>query len=334
MCILSTVQMFPLTAMVHSMKFDWSFIALPYGDVWRRKRRMMYSHMSRTASARFHPVQAISAYHFARDLLASEMSPESLHRSVSLYLGQMLIKAVYGIDVEDEQSQYIQLPQQIVNNFAKATVPGNFMIDLLPSRELHARFALGNTERVPVKYVPAWFPGAGFQRLAQNHREMQRRALDAPIELIEAEMVRFPNIPAHSDPDWLLQAEGAAPPSMAQEMLEEDSERVRHEDIKDVAGLAYVGGNDTTGAVVLSFFLAMLVYPEVQAKAQAEVDRVVGKDRMPEFADEQDMPYVQAVVNECLRWLPMGPMGAVEACCASWHQLNATCRRAPSPDAG
>jgi cytochrome P450 len=104
---------------------------------------------------------------------------------------------------------------------------------------------------------------------------------------------------------------------MARTMLEEDPDRLRLEDIKDVAGLAYIGGNETTAAPVLAFFLAMLVYPEVQAKAQAEVDRVVGKDRLPEFADEQDLPYVRAVVNECLRWLPMGPMGAVEARCVS-----------------
>jgi hypothetical protein len=36
---------------------------------------------------------------------------------------------------------------------------------------------------------------------------------------------------------------------------------------------------------------------------------VVGKDRLPEFSDEKYMPYVQALVSECLRWLPMAPMG-------------------------
>jgi cytochrome P450 len=60
---------------------------------------------------------------------------------------------------------------------------------------------------------------------------------------------------------------------------------------------------------VLAFFLAMLVNPEVQTKAQAEVDRVVGKDRLPEPEDRKDMPYCEAVINECLRWLPVLPMG-------------------------
>jgi cytochrome P450 len=96
-------------------------------------------------------------------------------------------------------------------------------------------------------------------------------------------------------------------------MLEDDATRPSAQSqldiIKDVAGLIYVAGADTTGSAVLSFFLAMLVYPEVQAKAQAEVDRVVGPSRLPDISDKKDMPYVQAVVNECLRWMPVVPTG-------------------------
>jgi cytochrome P450 len=79
--------------------------------------------------------------------------------------------------------------------------------------------------------------------------------------------------------------------------------------IKDVAGLIYIAGADTTGSALLSFFLAMLVYPEVQAKAQAEVDHVVGPGRLPDINDKKDMSYVQALVNECLRWMPVAPTG-------------------------
>jgi cytochrome P450 len=100
---------------------------------------------------------------------------------------------------------------------------------------------------------------------------------------------------------------------MVQTMLEDDAilppDQSRSDLIKDVAGVAYVAGSDTTVAAVISFFLAMLVYPEVQAKAQAEVDRIVGSDRLPELEDEKDLPYVQGVVNECLRWLPVAPTG-------------------------
>jgi hypothetical protein len=111
-----------------------------------------------------------------------------------------------------------------------------------------------------------------------------------------------------------LQANGTALPSMVRFMLEEDSalpaEQSQAETIKGLAAVAYLAGSDTTVGAVISFFLAMLVYPNVQAKAQAEIDRVVGKDRLPEPEDAENMPYVQAIANECLRWLPVAPTGS------------------------
>ena len=42
----------------------------------------------------------------------------------------------------------------------------------------------------------------------------------------------------------------------------------------------------------------MLLYPDIQRKAQQEVDRVVGRDRLPDFSDEPSLPYVTALVKE------------------------------------
>ena len=53
----------------------------------------------------------------------------------------------------------------------------------------------------------------------------------------------------------------------------------------------------------------MSLYPEVQKKAQAQLDAVVGPDRLPEFADRARLPYIDAIVKEILRWHPVGPMG-------------------------
>ena len=47
----------------------------------------------------------------------------------------------------------------------------------------------------------------------------------------------------------------------------------------------------------------MSLYPEVQKRAQEEIDRVVGKDRLPEFKDRDSLPYVAALIDECLRWV-------------------------------
>ena len=58
-----------------------------------------------------------------------------------------------------------------------------------------------------------------------------------------------------------------------------------------------------------SFILAMTMYPEVQRKAQAEIDHVIGKTRLPVHSDEPSLPYLQAVLKEVLRWHPVAPLG-------------------------
>lgn len=57
------------------------------------------------------------------------------------------------------------------------------------------------------------------------------------------------------------------------------------------------------------FSLAMLAYPEAQARAQAELDAVVGRTRLPSFADYPHLPYIRATVKEALRWRPVDPVG-------------------------
>ena len=53
----------------------------------------------------------------------------------------------------------------------------------------------------------------------------------------------------------------------------------------------------------------MVMHPEVQRKAQAEIDRVVGNDRFPTIADQANLPYVDAIAKEVLRWGPIVPVG-------------------------
>lgn len=60
---------------------------------------------------------------------------------------------------------------------------------------------------------------------------------------------------------------------------------------------------------VTSIILGLLLYPETQKKAQLELDRVVGKNRLPDFSDLDSLPYISAIVKEGLRWKPTAPLG-------------------------
>lgn len=51
------------------------------------------------------------------------------------------------------------------------------------------------------------------------------------------------------------------------------------------------------------------IYPEILKKAQAEVDAVIGQDRLPTFEDRDALPYVNAICVELLRWQVVGSFG-------------------------
>ena len=53
----------------------------------------------------------------------------------------------------------------------------------------------------------------------------------------------------------------------------------------------------------------MTLFPEVQKKAQEELMAVVGPDRLPEYEDQDSLPYLRAVMKECLRWRAVVPLG-------------------------
>jgi cytochrome P450 len=61
---------------------------------------------------------------------------------------------------------------------------------------------------------------------------------------------------------------------------------------------------------MLSLFLALTLYPDVQKRAQAELDSVLGRDRLPTFDDKPRLPYIDAMFKELMRWRMVVPLGA------------------------
>ena len=62
--------------------------------------------------------------------------------------------------------------------------------------------------------------------------------------------------------------------------------------------------------------LAMIAYLEKQRKCQEELDAVIGRSRMPTFADSDSLPYLCATLREALRWRTVSPLGKE---CPQWN---------------
>lgn len=87
---------------------------------------------------------------------------------------------------------------------------------------------------------------------------------------------------------------------------------INEAEIASLTGNLIGGGVDTTSGSIISFVLAMCVFPEVQRKAQEELDRVVGRERSPNWEDdERSLPYVAALRTEVLRWRTVAILGGI-----------------------
>jgi hypothetical protein len=64
-----------------------------------------------------------------------------------------------------------------------------------------------------------------------------------------------------------------------------------------------------TVSSIYSLFLALVIFPHVQRRAQAELDLVIGRDRLPTFDDRPRLPYIEAICKELMRWQMVTPLG-------------------------
>lgn len=144
-------------------------------------------------------------------------------------------------------------------------------------------------------YVPSWLPGGQIKQQATESRALARIALDDPVKYVQDKM-----------------AAGTATTSFVGDLFEmeigNDLVSFKDEAVKAVAATVFLAGAETTSSALLVFLLAMVLYPETQAKAQEEIDRVVGDAHLPEFKDRENLPYIEALLIETLRWQPIVPL--------------------------
>ncbi|XDG05531.1 hypothetical protein ABKA04_005146 [Annulohypoxylon sp. FPYF3050] len=80
-----------------------------------------------------------------------------------------------------------------------------------------------------------------------------------------------------------------------------DEEELDDLDMAIMASAFLIGGVETTAAIMQWFSALIPAYPEIQKKAQEELDRVVGRSRLPTVEDEKNLPYCHAIIKEVER---------------------------------
>ncbi|KAG9084165.1 hypothetical protein FRC06_004190, partial [Ceratobasidium sp. 370] len=79
--------------------------------------------------------------------------------------------------------------------------------------------------------------------------------------------------------------------------------------VKTAAAAFFIAGTTTTSSFLATFVLVMALYPEIVVQAQSEIDTVVPQDRLPSLDDQGSLPYVDAFIQEAMRFHPPVPLG-------------------------
>ncbi|RDA89341.1 hypothetical protein CP532_6183 [Ophiocordyceps camponoti-leonardi (nom. inval.)] len=252
----------------------------------RRCRKLIHQQLgSRSAVAEFSHIQEEEVARFLFRLLDR---PETLVRHLKTKASAIISKVVYGYVIEPHKPDpFVELVELNMANAQKATTP-MWLIDAIPA----------------FKHLPRGFPGAGFKDVARGWSEINQMSTEVPYEFVRRRV-----------------ASGSYRPSFVSRIINQlpvgkdddaDAAKRRSQDVNDVqwsAAMLYNGGLDTSVAILSGFVLAMATFPHVQIKAQEEIERVVGTDRLPGFADRANLPYIDAIVQEACRWNPTAPLG-------------------------
>lgn len=197
--------------------------------------------------------------------------------------GELILKVVYGYRIEQHRNDpLVDLVDEAMEQFGDAATTGKWLVDLFPF----------------LVYVPEWMPGAEFKRTARIWRKTLLDCVNIPYNYVKKQRLRGDESRASFVSQSIEQAQNEKAFGPAEEHA-----------IKWAAVSLYAGGADTSVSSMDSFFLAMSMFPDVQHKAQEEIDRVVGTARLPSFSDREHLPYVNAIVEEAQRWHPIAPMG-------------------------
>jgi hypothetical protein len=202
-----------------------------------------------------------------------------------------MLKMLYGYSIKtDSPDPLVSDIDKADEQFSQAAVPGKWLVDAVPLLE----------------HVPQWMPGAGFKRFGKLCNETITGVATKPYDFVKKQM-HSADHPVSFVSKSIEQAEAEA---RDQQGPDSDAEYA----IKWSAASMYTGGVVTTISAMSPFFLAMSLYPDVQRKAQGEIDAVLGEShRLPLFSDREQLPYVNAIVEEAQRWHPVAPMGLPHA---------------------
>ncbi|KIY48888.1 cytochrome P450 [Fistulina hepatica ATCC 64428] len=261
----------PTMRMLQISGFNEVLVAMPYAPPFKQRRRLIQQAFgTSTAVRQYFPHIEIQIKEFVKRLL---LEPDRFFEHIDYASSGLMLRATYG-HVVTESDPLLQSISSVMSLFNRVSVATSFLVNFIPI----------------LAYVPSWFPGAGFKKLAHA-------LLTGSTDVTNA---------AYNEVQENIANGTISQSSFTSKLIEKQEDETS---VKYAAFIIYGAGFETSTYTMRVFFKAMVLYPEVQARAQKEIDEVIGGDRLPNCNDQAHLPYVQALVLEIYRWHCVVPTG-------------------------
>jgi len=258
---------------------DWLLPALNKGEVWNEARKLLDRSLRPAAPVSYRNMMEEKTRLFLGQLF---LTPKDFRSHIELLQGKLIMSLTYGYDLKTYDDELIIAPVEINKILAQSVLPGAVLMNHIPF----------------IKHIHSWIPFLSQEAVAQRCRRLSETMKTGPIDFV-----------------WTSMREGTAAQSLASEYLQDvehlsgPARQKQERIVQEALGSLFNAGSDTSVASLMSLFLALTLYPEVQKRAQAELDSVIGRDRLPTFDDRPQLPYIDAMCKEVLRWRPAIPLG-------------------------
>ncbi|KAF8263089.1 cytochrome P450 [Lactarius quietus] len=256
-------------------------LSAPYGDHWRRWRKLQHMGMNERVSIYYCEQQSLEAAVVLQDLLAGGGNDhdDSLRRFVT----SVVLGVSYGRRVCDlKTDEMVSYNHKAILEYQRASVPGKYIVETWPSL--------------------LWLPKP-LQWFRPSLRPLEEiRAKDT-----ETYLAFFNGVKRR------LEA-GTAKECMGTYSLSNDGNQgMTDVEVAYALSAPFSAGVDTTFSAIQWCLVAVLAYPDIAERIQEELDNVVGRDRLPTFDDERSLPYLGAFIKEVTRWRPVLPLAIPHA---------------------
>ncbi|KAG1733011.1 cytochrome P450 [Suillus paluster] len=267
--------------------FGWlvNFAFTGYGDEWRLCRRLFHQSFRPDSALKFRPMQMRRAREMIVNLIDD---PQHYHSHFATFSSSVAMSVVYDYQPSARDDPLIRVVENALDIALQVLTPERaILLKAFP-------FLLK---------LPDWCWGSSIKRDARISTNHANEMTDIPFRYAQQ----------HMGENFLGQLSMVAENLQRMEKQDEASKPMFETALKKAATTAILGSYETTTSTLMAFVLAMVSYPDVQRRAQMEIDSVVGRDRLPTFEDRASLPYVESVLREALRWHPILPLGVPHA---------------------